>query len=187
MPNSVPARAVELISTSYKGWAGIEDLIEQGVPYEFLLTQRAVGGGWLAHKNRTSNFPNISAAGKLCAKLGEKGIDFRRASTVGGDSKQGDLQKLSGIYNKRVGVVTLKDYEPKFAVAFSSARDGGTARANGDGLLQLPTADVPLGLVLTGLGWMERSETDRLATKFDGHLYTEHTVEHLVAEIVKVS
>jgi len=178
---AVPARAVELIRNPV-GLAGIDDFLDQGIRYEELLLQRLVGGPWLAHKNTTSNFPNAVAADLLSGLLAEGGIDFRRATTVGGTASQKDLQELSGIPKKQIGLVCLaKSGVPVFAVAFSSARDGGTARANGDGLLQIPNDAIPVALVLTGLGWSDRGETDRLAKKFEGRLYTEKTVHSLVA------
>lgn len=180
IPNSVPSRAVELVFSDSDGWDVADRLRADGVPYELLLVQRAVGGAWLAHKNKTSNYPNIGAADLVSARLVERNIDFRRATTVGGTSKQRDLQQLSGISNKRIGIVALFDSMPKVAIAFSSARDGGTARANGDGLLTIPSAALPLALVLTGLGWSDRTETDRLAVRFSGLLFTERNINELV-------
>lgn len=182
--SAVPARAIELLALGHSGWALVDQLRTEGVPYEVLLAQRAVGGAWLAHKNKTSNFPNSAAADALCSQLSNRCIDYRRASTVGGSSRQRDLQELAGIPKKQIGVVVVNSSgQATFAVAFSSARDGGTARANGDGLLQIPVTGVPLALMLTGLGWATRPETDRLARKFGGRLYTEQTIDDLVATI----
>jgi len=180
IPNSVPARAVELMPSVADGWRVLDTLQRSGVPYEVLLAQRAVGGAWLAHKNTTSSFPNMAAADALCERLSARGIDFRRASTVGGSARQTDLQELSGIHKKQIGLVIVAEEEARFAVAFSSARDGGTARANGDGLMQIPVTDLPFALLLTGLGWASRPETDRLARRFAGRLFTERNLDHLV-------
>ncbi len=180
IPDTVPARAVEFVTYGEVGWKLPERLRRGGVPYELLLTQRAVGSPWSAHKNKTSNRLSSATAGFLCSLLVERGIDFRRATTVGGDAKQRDLQELSGIADRRVGLVTLVSHKPTFAVAFSSAHDGGTARANGDGLLQIPDTSLPFGLVLTGLGWSGRPETDRLARRFAGCLFTERSLVDLV-------
>lgn len=187
IPNSVPARAVELLAAGDDGWATIEKYLHHGVPYEVLLAQRAVGGVWLAHKNATSSFPNISAADALSDALRERGIDHRRAKTVGGNARQIDLQHLSGIPKKQVGLVALAGGEARFAVGFSSARDGGTARANGDGLMQIPVTELPFALLLTGLGWASRPETDRLAQRFSGLLFTERTLGDLVDCIVEAT
>jgi hypothetical protein len=182
-----PARAIELILKP-GGFDRIDYYLENGVPYEILLAQRLVGGPWLAHKNTTSNFPNAMAADLLSRLLTERGIDFRRATTVGGSASQRDLQQLSGIPKKQIGIVCLTgEAKPVFAIAFSSARDGGTARANGDGLLQIPSDSLPVALVLTGLGWSDRGETDRLARKFAGCLFTEKSIASLVDVVAEVA
>jgi hypothetical protein len=180
IPDTVPARAAEFVVYGESGWQLPERLRQGGVPYELLLAQRAVGSPWSAHKNRKSNRLSSATAGVLCSLLAERDIDFCRSSTVGGDAKQRDLQDLAGIADRRVGLVTLVAHRPSFAVAFSSAHDGGTARANGDGLLQIPETSLPLGLVLTGLGWSRRPETDRLARRFAGRLFTERSLAELV-------
>jgi nucleotide-binding universal stress UspA family protein len=184
-PKSTTARAVELLASTEPGWSVVETYITEGVPYEVLLTQRAVGGAWLAHKNETSRFPNIVAADVLCEKLDRRGMDYRRAKTVGGSARQLDLQHLTGIPKAQVGLVIMSGSTAAFAVGFSSARDGGTARANGDGLMQIPVTDVPFALLLTGLGWAGRPETDRLAMRFSGRLFTERTLDDLVKCIVE--
>jgi hypothetical protein len=178
--DSVPARAIEFLEGNGEGWALADRLQTSGVPYEILLAQRAVGGVWLAHKNKTSSFANMAAAELLCAELAHRGVEFRRSTIVGGSSKQKDLQDLAKIPDKRVGVVTLSGERVTFAVAFSAARDGGTARANGDGLLQIPETDLPFAVVLTGQGWAQRQETDRLARRFAGRLFTERSIKDLV-------
>lgn len=179
--SSTPARAIELIEDPDGGWALLDLLHSEGVPYELLLAQRAAGGVWLQHKNKTSSFPNIAAATLLSTRLQQRGIDFRRASTVGGDARQKDLQELSAIPDKRIGVVAVGSTgQATFAVTFSAARDGGTARANGDGLLQIPVNNLPFAIVLTGLGWTRRPETDRLARRYAGRLFTERSIDDLV-------
>jgi hypothetical protein len=188
IPGSEPVRAVELIDNPGAGWARLDELRTGGVPYELLLEQRYVGGVWLLHKNKTSSFANVAAATLLCTLLTERSVDFRRASSVGGEARQRDLQELSGIPDKRVGVVAVGgDGVATFAVTFSAARDGGTARANGDGLLQIPQTPLPLGIVLTGLGWAQRPETERLALRYGGRLFTERSVEDLVDCIERAS
>jgi hypothetical protein len=177
---AVPARAPELMSGK-KGWRAIEDFHAKGVPYGHLLMQRAVDGPWLSHKNKTSKWPSRAVANEVGARLGERGVDFRRASTVGGKVNQLALQELAGIPDKRVGVVTVDSSGgPTFAVTFSAARDGGTARANGDGLLQIPKSPLPHAIVLTGLGWASRHETDRLALRFGGLLFSDRSIGELV-------
>jgi hypothetical protein len=176
---SIAARGIEYIPRA-GGWAVADGLRTDGVPYGMFLAQRAGGGVWLNHKNETSRFPNIVAAQLLCDALESSDIDYRRSSTVGGTSKPSDLQRLTGIRNKRVGVAVLQAGKAVLAVAFSSARDGGTARANGDGLLQMQLSGLPLALVLTGPGWADRWETDRLARRFQGLVFTEETLARLL-------
>lgn len=184
-PNAEPARGVEYL-ISRRGWALADHYQSEGVPYEVFLAQRSVGGAWLAHKNKTSSLPNIAAARSLCSRLQERKIDFRRSSTVGGSVRPSDLQALSGIEDKRVGLVVVNESLACYAVGFSTARDGGTARANGDGLLQIPIVEIPFALVLTGPGWSGRPETDRLARRFGGRLFTDLTLDELVQDIESV-
>lgn len=187
VPDAVPARALEMMYGG-GGWETADRLNANGVPYGLLLAQRAAGGVWLAHKNKTSNVPNRFAAGELCSQLVDRGIDFRRSTTVGGSVRQTDLQKLSGIKDRRVAVVALgATAAPVYAVTFSAARDGGTARANGDGLLQIPKTELPHGIVLTGVGWADRKETDRLALRFGGRLFSDRTIDALIECIEEVA
>jgi len=188
IPDSEVARAIELIDEPGGGWKLIDRLRVGGVPYELLLTQRFVGGAWLLHKNKTSKFTNSASANELCAALGERGVDFRRSTIIGGSAKQKDLQLLSGIADKRVGVVALDSHgSAAFAIAFSSAHDGGTARANGDGLLKIPVTSLPFAIVLTGPGWALRPETDGLARRFAGRLFTEHSIPDLADCVKEIS
>lgn len=188
IPESKAARAIELIETPEGGWALLEKLRTDGVPFELLLAQRSAGGVWLQHKNRTSSHANIAVAEFLCECLESAGVDFRRSSTLGGVARQRDLQEFSGVADKRVGVVAVDSRgKPSFVVAFSAARDGGTARANGDGLLQIPRTSLPFAVVLTGLGWTKRPETDRLAVRFDGMIFTERSIDDLVDCISELS
>jgi hypothetical protein len=187
LPHATSARAIELMQGG-RGWETLDDLQANGVPYGLLLAQRAVGGVWLANKNKTSNRPNQIAAGEVCAELEARGIDYKRATTAGGRVRQMDLQDLSGIDDKRVGVVVVDSKgQPTFAITFSAARDGGTARANRDGLLQIPRAGLPHALVLIGIGWAPRHETDQLALHFDGLLFSDRSIEALVDAIEEVT
>lgn len=181
IPGSVAARGIEHFANG--GWAVSERFMSDGVPFEVLLAQRAGGGVWGLHKNKTSTVLNRAIAEALVALLVDRDIRFLRSSTVGGDSKPTDLQALTGVHDKRVSLVVLRDGEPLFLVGFSSAKDGGTARANGDGLLSMPKSRLPMAFVLTGLGWSGRAETDRLARRFDGLLFTEKTLSELVDRI----
>jgi hypothetical protein len=181
VPASAPSRAIEFFESD--GWSRADEFLRDGVPYEVLLAQRAGGGVWLAHKNKTSSRLNISIANLTCSMLDEEQIEFLRATQLGGDVRQSDLQELTGIRDKRVGLVVLKAGRPAVLVCFSSAKDSGTARANGDGLLQIPVGDKPFAAVLTGLGWSARTETDRLAQHFGGLLFTEKTLRDLVTFI----
>jgi len=180
-PASSPSRAVEFFESD--GWGRADEFLSDGVPYEILLAQRAGGGVWLAHKNKTSRFPNIAIADLTCSMLDEEQVEFLRATQIGGDVRQSDLQELTGVHDKRVGLVVLKSGRPAVLICFSSAKDSGTARANGDGLLQIPVGDEPFAAVLTGLGWSARTETDRLAQHFGGLLFTEKTLDNLVSYI----
>ena len=181
VPATIPSRAVEFLEAD--GWSTADNYLRNGVPYEVLLAQRAGGGIWLAHKNKTSSFPNIAVANMVCSMLADEQIIYLRAKQLGGDVRQIDLQDLTGVRDKRVGLVVIRDNHPSVLVCFSSAKDSGTARANGDGLLQIPVNKIPFAAVLTGPGWAGRTETDRLAQHFRGLLFTEKTLADLVTYI----
>lgn len=184
VPASVASRGVEFFESN--GWSKADEFLSKGVPYEVLLAQRLGGGVWLAHKNKTSSRLNISIADMICSMLDEEHFDFLRATQLGGNVRQSNLQELTGVHDKRVGLVVLKAGRPAVLVCFSSAKNSGTARANGDGLLQIPVGDKPFAAVLTGLGWSARIETDRLAQHFNGLLFTEKTLGDLVTFIRSV-
>lgn len=181
IPGSVPARGIEFFDNG--GWPVTEQFISDGVPFEILLAQRSGGSVWGLHKNKTSSVLNRATAEALVKLLTTRGIGFLRATTIGGDSRQTDLQELTGLHDKRVNLVIVSDGQPAFLIGFSSAKDGGTARANGDGLMSIPLAPLPMAFVLTGLGWAGRTETDRLARRFDGMLFTEKSLNQLVDRI----
>ena len=178
VPGSVPSRGIEFDQSD--GWETTQKLFSEGVPLEVLLAQRAGGGVWLAHKNKTSSFPNIAIARLAAQMLQEVGIPYLLSNQLGGSTRQSDLQELSRVRDKRVSLVIHRANQPVLLVCFSSAKDSGTARANGDGLLQIPATDIPFAAVLTGLGWSGRTETDRLARRFAGLLFTEKNLGDLV-------
>jgi hypothetical protein len=64
-----------------------------------------------------------------------------------------------------------------FGVAFSIARDGGTARKNA-GRLQtmVERALVPVAVVVAGPGWSLRNETAEMAAAFAGRVYSDRTI-----------
>lgn len=123
VPNTEPSRAIELLETG--GWARLDQLRTDGVPYSLLLAQRAVGGAWLQHKNQTATRLNAVTARLVCDELSARDIAFLRATTVGGTVKQADLQERSGVPDKRVGVVILDSHQR--AVLGSSSAPPTTA------------------------------------------------------------
>ena len=55
---AAPARPVELMfddGSGSVGWARVNAMWTDGVPYEMLLTQRLVGSAWQNHRNSTSS------------------------------------------------------------------------------------------------------------------------------------
>jgi hypothetical protein len=56
-----------------------------GVPYEVLLTQRAVGGAWLSHRNSTTGLLPPIMATELCELLDARGVSYWRGAVLGGD------------------------------------------------------------------------------------------------------
>lgn len=184
LPGATPARPVELLMpAALSGWAAVEALMREGVPYEVLLTQRAVGGAWLAHRNSTATLLGPIMGAQLCERLDHRGVAYWRSTALGGDVSKRQLGKLIGRDGEaaQVGLVTRADDEqPSLAVAIAVARDGGTARKTAGKLLQLPGhLRVPAAVVLLGPGWAERGETAELVPSFGGRVFTERTLDEL--------
>jgi len=185
LPGAIPARAIELADISgSNGWAKVQEMAADGVAYETLLAQRANGGSWLAHRNRTSGELASVLAGRLCVALDREGIRYRRSTSVGGDTPPKEIADLSGC-DKQVALVVLNHAdEATAAVIFSSARDSGTASKNASRLRAMGRPpEFPVSVVLAGPGWSERNETAELAADFHGRIYSERALDKLVASM----
>lgn len=189
LEGALPAQPLELLPAleGTAGWAEVERLRLGGVPYGVMLAQRAFGGAWLAHRNRTSgNIPAL-LAGKLCAELEARGVGHLRSTAVGGDTSPSALARLTEA-DKQVGVIVLDAAaNPVFAVIFSAARDHGTARASAGRLLAMERRkrELPIAVCIAGPGWAKRHETADLAVGFDGYLYSDESLDELVNEIAR--
>lgn len=183
LPGSTPARPVELLMPAASaGWTAVEAFIRGGVPYEVLLTQRAVGGAWLAHRNSTATLLGPIMGAQLCERLDHRGVAYWRGTALGGDVSKRQLGQLVGREGEaaQVGLVTRAADEPSLAIAIAVARDGGTARKTAGKLLQLPGhLRVPAAIVLLGPGWAERGETAELVPSFGGRVFTERSLDEL--------
>ena len=187
LPETVPARAIEFLpgpGLGRAGWDMVEDFRTRGVPYEILLAQRAAGGTWLAHRNRTSGRMAPVVADKLCKELDRRGIAYLRASSVGGERTPAELGKVTGC-DKQIGLAVLDGRgEAAFAVIFSTARDSGTARNNASRLRAMHRReDLPVAVVVSGPGWAARNETADLAIAFHGRLYSDRSLRPLADQI----
>ncbi len=176
---AIPLRPIELFlnNESASGWAQIEEMRSSGVPYEWLLAQRTVGSAWGSHRNRTSSKMLEVVASRLCSELDQLGVRYRWSKSVGGDIRPAEVRRLAG-GGSHIGVVALaRAGKPIFGVAFSIARDGGTARKNA-GRLQAMVArtHVPVALVVAGPGWSLRNETADMAAAFAGRVYSDRTI-----------
>lgn len=187
LAGTVPAHPLELMSRvglGRSGWEAIEKQRVGGVPYEILLAQRAAGGAWLAHRNRTSGKLTLLLADRLCRELDARGVSYQRSTGIGGDITPSRMAELSGA-DKQLGLLVLgeKD-EAAFGVIFSSARDSGTASKNASRLRAMRRpASLPVAVVVAGPGWAARNETANLAKEFAGRLYSERAIEKLADEI----
>ncbi|MGH3848561.1 MAG: hypothetical protein ACRDRT_02460 [Pseudonocardiaceae bacterium] len=186
LPGAVAARPVEMLfsgSPPSGGWAEVDSMLEQGVPYEVLLAQRAVGGAWLSHRNATTNLLPPLLAAALCDLLDERKVSYWRGAMLGGDAPKRVLGQLVGVAGEagQVGLITKTRYsQPALAVAIAVARDGGTARKSAGKLRELPSRlKVPAALVLLGPGWATRGETADLVEGYQGRLFTEATLQDL--------
>lgn len=187
LASAEPLRALELLSdvTGRSGWAAVEQMRTGGVPYEVLLAQREAGGAWLSHRNRTSNRVANVLADELCDRLEDAGVDFLRSRRLGGSVISSEIERLGG-GSRSVGLVVRNGQRtPVAAVAFSVARDGGTARSSGSRLLKLRDASLPVLLLLAGPGWADRNETADLAEAFDGEIYTDEHLDELANELAR--
>jgi len=183
---AIPLRPIELLlkDESSGGWAQIERMRCSGVPYEWLLAQRTVGSAWGSHRNRTSSKLLEVVASRLCTELNRMGVRHRWSKSVGGDIRPSEVRRLAG-GGSHIGVVALnRAGTPMFGVAFSIARDGGTARKNA-GRLQAMVARVrvPVALVVAGPGWSLRNETADMAAAFAGRVYSDRTIDLLAQAI----
>ena len=169
------------------GWSRVEAQRSGGVPYEVLLGQRVAGGAWLAHRNTTSGLLNHPIAQSLCDALDERGISYLRASSVGGSEPLSRLQTMTGA-DAQIGVLALdSEGAPAYAVAFSSARDSGTASKNANRLRNMArNPELPMAVVVAGPGWSARNETADLAMAFGGRLFSDHAIDYLAIDIEEV-
>lgn len=186
---AVAMRPIDLLSEiagsrSLAGWALVEDQRVRGVSYETLLAQRAAGGAWLAHRNSTSSMLNQPLAQRLAEALDDRGISYRRSSSLGGDVQPSLLQKLAKS-DAQIGLLVVdRRGEPRYAVAFSSARDSGTARKNAGSLRNMRRDQrLPMAIVVSGRGWAQRNETADLALAFGGRLFADSAINALAEDI----
>lgn len=183
---AIPLRPVELLLSGDPGggWAEIEQMRVSGVPYEWLLAQRTVGSAWGAHRNRTSSTLLEVVASRLCAELDRLGVRYRWSKSVGGTIRATEVHRLVG-GGSHIGVVALaRGGSPIVGVAFSIARDGGTARKNAGRLQAMAErTHVPVAVVVAGPGWSLRNETAEMAKAFAGRVYSDRTICVLAQEI----
>ena len=185
LAGATPARPVELMydSGEMTGWDSVARYIENGVPFEILLAQRAVGGAWLSHRQATTSQIPALIADEACAALDAVGLTYQRSTGSGGDTSKAGLRNLLAGEPGQVGVVVLDATgKASMAIAISVARDGGTARKNAGRLRTLPSQfTVPASVLLVGPGWAERGETVELIEAFEGRVFTERTTMDLAS------
>lgn len=163
----------------------VENLRLHGVPYEILLSQRAAGGSWLAHRNRTSSKLAPLVADRLCRELDEHRVVYMRSRSIGGSTSPADMSLVSGC-DKQLGLLIINHTKQAvFGVIFAIARDSGTASKSASQLRAMKRSpDLPIAVVVAGPGWAARNETAALALDFEGRLYSEQSLARLTTEIV---
>ena len=165
------------------GWGLVEDLRAHGVPFEVLLSQRAVGSSWGAHRNSTSNLVQGVVTTALCDLLAERGVPFDRLyrnaasrellARVGADPTGAGQGYGAQSEGGQVTVLAHNDEGFVHAIVVSVASDGGTASKSGAKLALVPARlGIPSSVVLVGPGWAQRNETSDLVRPFSGHVYT---------------
>ncbi|MGC4815057.1 hypothetical protein ACLQ29_31465 [Micromonospora sp. DT228] len=194
-PAAHPARPVEHLLPDIddnepgrrRGWALVEQMRVHGVPYELLLTQRAVGSAWVSHRSSTGKKVQAAVTTSLCELLDERSVPFYRLAM---NAASRELLTRVGANpataaedgRNEGGQLAVLVHSPALthAVAVSVARDGGTARKSGARLGTLPARlGIACSVVLVGPGWAERNTTAELVRPFNGRIYTERTVAEL--------
>jgi hypothetical protein len=173
------------------GWALVEELRARGVPFEVLLTQRAVGSSWGAHRNSTSNLVQGEVTTALCDLLAEREVPFDRLRRNAasrellarvGANPAGAGQGYGESQGGQVTVLVHNDEGFAHAIVVSVARDGGTASKSGAKLVLVPARlGISSSAVLVGPGWAQRNETSDLVRPFSGRVYTERTLDSLAS------
>lgn len=182
---AVAAQPVELLLPGSAGWATVQAIRAERVPYATLLAQRAVGGAWGAHRNRTNNQISSLMVEQLLDALDAADVAYWSTEgqhAVGSKFLAGKAMR-SGHSVGHLQVVTRTHAgAARMAIFVSVARDGGTTRRSAATLLKLPAELVlQAAVVLIGTGWSARGESDDLVRAFDGRIYTERTMDDLAA------
>lgn len=167
------------------GWEAVTAMLNEGVPYEVLLAQRAAGGSWIAHRNATSTAFGHAVGSLVFVALDEAGLTYRRRATTAADGHTAaELAELVGATSSsgHIAAVLPGTGEAKLVICQSVARDGGTARKNAGRLRELPhEVSVPAAAVVFGPGWASRTESLELVEAFEGRVFTECSLDRLVA------
>ena len=192
LPGAVATRPLELMPAvagplARSGWEAVEQMHRGGIPYDILLAQRAAGGAWLAHRNRTAGKIASSIADQLCLDLDQRGMRYRRATGIGGQVSPSVMRELSDA-GRQLGLLALDGRDhPAYGVVFAVARDSGTASKSAARLRTMARGGrVPIALLLAGAGWAARNETAELALDFEGRVFSDRAIGALVDEIQDV-
>jgi hypothetical protein len=124
----------------------------------------------------------------LCERVRVRGFDVLLVSGYGGETSQADINELVG-GSGDIGLVvrTAGDYRPFYAVTFTLAKDGGSARKSGGTKIRMVRPRVPVAIVALGPGWAQRRETADLVRSFAGAIFTELTLDALVDRIASAA
>jgi hypothetical protein len=188
LPDASPVRPLELLISGRAGdeaWDALETQLQHGVPYGVLLAQRAAGGTWLAHRNRTTSKVPRGLAAKLCEALDERGIKYWRSTSVGGDKSVSTMREVTRS-DKQIALVVVEGERPVYGVIFSVMRDSGSASKAARKLIGMARdRSLPTAVLVAGPGWAARSETAELAAAFDGRLFSDRDLPRLADDIVQ--
>ena len=182
---------VELMDPTARSWAAIDSAQSDGVTYGALLAQRLAGGAWTAHQSRTASALRRMVLMQVYDALSARDLRFSTTLTDRAETKSTTvLSSQVTTSGEPVGqvafVVHHSNGAAKAAVLVAVAHDGGTARKTGATLLRAPSAlTVPAYLVLAGMGWADRSESDALFEAYSGLVFTDTSTYELVAELAR--
>ena len=118
-------------------------------------------------------------------QLTDAEVEFLWSTRFGGGATGAQLDAfVPGAGPQLAFVVLDAASEPVGVISISVAQDGGSASKSGNKMRDFVRAcPLPVHCVVAGLGWADRNETAELARDLGGRLYSERSIENLIAAL----